>query len=468
MRKTNNGKGFTLVELLVVIAIIGILIALLLPAVQAAREAARRMQCVNNLKQIGLALQNHHDVLFGFPSNSVMQREGTYYRQGGTSDTYNYGRISYMAALLPYMEQLPLWEMFFNYCPFSDAPATSITSNGRWSAAAGSSPTDPCYAVTLAVNYYPNAAQRRLCPWYQQIPGVLCPSDGKHPIVFTLDPPTELQPSGGGTSQPGLGQNSYMACSGDWPDASPYSVRGSATVSQGATVGLSNYTVNPRSAFVYRNIMWMSRTPPTLHVDKLKTFGDIGDGSSNTIAVAEKCIGEFNGDNTAIIGSTTFQGAQGQPKLLKRAYAIGASVAVAPYNTDSPTVSGVPSNCLSSAVSLDGKTYRYSASGEIACSWADGSAAAFCTFSTILPPNSPSCYGFSTNPLQRILSSASSMHTGGINALKFDGSVSFIRDSIDTVSTGGLGMLAVASGPSPYGVWGALGSISGNETNHNP
>jgi len=87
-------KGFTLVELLVVIAIIGILIALLLPAVQAAREAARRMQCTNNLKQIGLAIHNFHDSRRGLPPVS-----------GG------WARPSTLFLLMPYYEQTAAYEV---------------------------------------------------------------------------------------------------------------------------------------------------------------------------------------------------------------------------------------------------------------------------------------------------------------------------------------------------------------------
>jgi len=88
-----------LVELLVVIAIIGILIALLLPAVQAAREAARRSQCINNLKQIGLALQNYHDTNRIFPSGAV---HAQWPSVGGQWRGYGY---SWLASIMPFMEQ---------------------------------------------------------------------------------------------------------------------------------------------------------------------------------------------------------------------------------------------------------------------------------------------------------------------------------------------------------------------------
>jgi prepilin-type N-terminal cleavage/methylation domain-containing protein len=97
-------SGFTLVELLVVIAIIGILIALLLPAVQAAREAARRAQCNNNLKQIGLAVQNFYSSKGHFPTNGV--DVGNYRYSFATQDRFE--RASWLYQILPFMEETGL------------------------------------------------------------------------------------------------------------------------------------------------------------------------------------------------------------------------------------------------------------------------------------------------------------------------------------------------------------------------
>ena len=116
MRITKIKKGFTLVELLVVIAIIGVLVGLLLPAVQAAREAARRMSCSNNFKQIGLAIHNYHSAFKQLPRHG-----GGTGLQGLPSigDTRlppgnNQNDLSIFVGLAPFMEQQALWEQISN------------------------------------------------------------------------------------------------------------------------------------------------------------------------------------------------------------------------------------------------------------------------------------------------------------------------------------------------------------------
>ncbi|MCA9162597.1 MAG: DUF1559 domain-containing protein [Planctomycetales bacterium] len=112
MRAIQNGRtrpGFTLVELLVVIAIIGVLVAMLLPAVQAAREAARRSSCSNNLKQIGLALHNYHDRMKSFPPGGITP--------GACCGTSSY--ISWPISILPEIEQQTLFDRY-NHNAFNE------------------------------------------------------------------------------------------------------------------------------------------------------------------------------------------------------------------------------------------------------------------------------------------------------------------------------------------------------------
>src|SRR3978361_850039 len=96
-------SGFTLIELLVVLSVIVVLIGLLLPAVQAAREAARRAQCVNNLKQIGLALHNYHSTINTFPMGQSLNMTPT------TNGYDGWAPWSVHALLLSYFEQTPLY-----------------------------------------------------------------------------------------------------------------------------------------------------------------------------------------------------------------------------------------------------------------------------------------------------------------------------------------------------------------------
>ncbi len=119
-------RGFTLVELLVVITIIGILIALLLPAVQAAREAARRAQCTNNLKQIGLAMHLHHEQQDLFPIGHFWPESGVGSRDGAEATWVTY--------ILPYLEQSALyeqidWNLSFGHASYSPTYANKVVTN---------------------------------------------------------------------------------------------------------------------------------------------------------------------------------------------------------------------------------------------------------------------------------------------------------------------------------------------------
>ena len=155
--------GFTLVELLVVIAIIGILVGLLLPAVQAAREAARRMQCTNNLKQIGLAILNYESTYQKLPNKSggTASLVGSSERLNG-----NYNRLSPFVPLLAYVEQTAL--------------LTRIQAGNETTALGVVAPGGPAGWFPRIDN---STANGKYFPWTVSIPAYQCPSDSIVPIA---------------------------------------------------------------------------------------------------------------------------------------------------------------------------------------------------------------------------------------------------------------------------------------------
>jgi prepilin-type N-terminal cleavage/methylation domain-containing protein/prepilin-type processing-associated H-X9-DG protein len=126
MRSRTARHGFTLIELLVVIAIIAVLIALLLPAVQAAREAARRAQCVNNLKQLGLAMHNYHQAIGSFPIGVMGIRSPNLYASAG-DPTGSINRRTWAFMILPYIEQSAMFGAVNFSLPFN--PPTGAANN---------------------------------------------------------------------------------------------------------------------------------------------------------------------------------------------------------------------------------------------------------------------------------------------------------------------------------------------------
>jgi prepilin-type N-terminal cleavage/methylation domain-containing protein len=355
-------RGFTLIELLVVIAIIAILIALLLPAVQQAREAARRTQCRNNLKQIGLALHNYHDVFDRF----VYKKGGTLHCGNTGSDTSrltgNYERKSGLVALLPYVDQAP----YYNRIEAGDPSYSG--NNGHTVQPGGPAPWSG----------WPG--------WNNPVPAYRCPSDP-------------------GINTP-RGVCNYAFCIGD------------------VVNGNLNAT-NVSGLFALRT-----------------TYGvrDITDGASNTIAFSERVAANFG------------IGGKASPSIKEGTL------------TNVPTITTNPGSCLAAAAPIvNGGVYTtWSAvKGRFSSLWQDGQSENV-GFLTVLPPNSVSCTNDTNGNADSgsPLLSASSHHVGGVHCLFADGAVRFISENIDT---GNLGVAATIGAPSPYGVWGAMGTKAGND-----
>jgi prepilin-type N-terminal cleavage/methylation domain-containing protein len=367
-------RAFTLVELLVVIAIIGVLIALLLPAVQAAREAARRMQCSNHQKQVLLALANHHDARKVFPPGLARANPG----ESSANKLPNGQPVSTFVFLLPYMEQAQRYECCAALLAISGIngqtrPGSNATNQSNWDQGFGG-----------------------------KISTILCPSDS-----------TKANPN---TNEPA--RNNIVFSNGDYPT--------------GVWTGNDN-DIDASGTF-YRGVFGAT----------FRCFGYDGlvDGSSNTLMIAEAVIGnavnnsEGNQANGMIRGDIRVNatGAMTNPSLCITSYTNGKQ-----YVTSTGNIRRM----------LYGRMYGMPYIGTT-------------MFSTILPPNSPSCYsgGGPTGEGSNHFASATSNHTGGVNCGLGDGSVHFISDS---VNCGATSSAPVTVGASPYGIWGALGTRDGGE-----
>lgn len=223
--------GFTLVELLVVIAIIGLLVSLLLPAVQSTREAARRVQCQNHLKQIGLALHNYHAVFDSMPVSMT----GADQHDGGAGSGFH----SWLARILPQLEQSALYEQIHFDHSLSDR--TDYSFDGDY------------VDYSIAASHLDAKAAAAIVPAY------LCPSD---PIAF-------LQHSVGTQTAPA----SYAGNIG-WPRSSTGPGVVSPLQRQNGVIGLHN----PAS-------------PDPWQQPRIR-LASIRDGLSNTLAVGERMISD--------------------------------------------------------------------------------------------------------------------------------------------------------------------------------
>jgi prepilin-type N-terminal cleavage/methylation domain-containing protein len=280
-------RAFTLVELLVVIAIIGILVALLLPAIQAAREAARRTQCVNNLKNIVIAAHNYENAKREFPMGYLgpWDLNGNGYNdpsEGPGSDKWRYSNIGMLPFLLPYMEYAEIYDRLDDFLLRLDtAKQPGVIYAGYWMASQQS------WAMSFA-----------------QVPSFLCPSaNNEEPDGGSVDSTITLENGGEAyvswtgrffMTEKGHGQSDYVGVSGGYGE-------------------------------IPSKREWLGIFPNR----KLHTFRHITDGASNTLMFGEHHGGlagqPLLGHSNPYVG-ISWIGAEGFPVMFGLSTAADASI----------------------------------------------------------------------------------------------------------------------------------------------
>lgn len=408
MKRSQRPNGFTLLELLVVTGVIGILVGLLLPAVQAAREAARRMSCSNNLSQIALGVAQYHDAFEHLPPHGT----GTF-NNANDPLTTNQFRLSYLVSITPFVGKVPLWEAIsegyvgqppegdhsdvdYDFLPYDEVDYGVMGGGDVQHRYEPMGPSPSIAAYT---------------PWDNEVGMYRCPSDP-------------------GLGSPSLGRTNYAACLGD--------------AIEGLDEGL---WIHDGTAWSASGKLQMEATGRGMFVPRqITSYSDVKDGLSSTILLGEICTDL--GDNDI----RTF------PSLNK---GWGGGV------LDDVEVCRTQIDSTRPMFWEVGKVQLPTNPGQArGLRWADAMPL-MTGFNTTLRPNAALCFGGDATTIGTL--TMSSRHQGGGHVAMTDGSVKFITDSIDA---GGLGVGTVVlngegdrapGSPSPFGLWGALGTRDQSE-----
>ncbi len=417
---SNRRSGFTLVELLVVIAIIGVLVGLLLPAVQAAREAARRMSCSNNFKQIGLAIHNYHSAYKQLPRYAAGTDGVGANKSQGTEDgwvrtlRHNSQALSIRVAILPFIEQQALWELINEPLDFDEDGTADFPAMGPYPVISALTGAIPGSNATTGDEYR---------PWKTEIPTYRCPSDP-------------------GVGAPAAGRHNYAECLGD-------SMRQ-------LFVGPVNWNAPGFSSNAWNRRVTKASCRGLFVARSDQRFRDVLDGQSNTIMMGEIATDLSDNDKRTRL-NRVLDIDDTMPNAVNACEVAGHIDPERPLFWCSGGSCPIPSG--------PGGTLNAAGVGSL---WARGMQWAWAmpynsAFTTTTPPNRELCIDRWEEGGGSM--AASSRHQGGCHVLMADGAVIFMTDSVES---GDLTAIPISidhlpGEKSPFGLWGALGTRSAKE-----